>query len=105
MSPTQRTLAELRKRGYECVQIVEHWNPFAKRRVDLWTFVDVIGIAPDNRVTGIQCTSRDNVSARVTKIVESPNLPVLQRANVRILVWGWGKMASGKYELREVDLS
>ena len=34
-SPTQRTLKYLRDKGYTA-QVVEHWNAFAKRRIDLF---------------------------------------------------------------------
>ena len=39
ITPTQRTLKHMRERGYTC-QVVEHWNPFARIRQDLYGFID-----------------------------------------------------------------
>ena len=101
-SPTTRSLAELRKR-YELVDIVEHWNPWARKRKDLYNLFDIIAIGPG--VCVVQTTSGDNVSKRVMKIVESDALPVLQRAGVKVLVHGWRLNSKNRYVLREVDLS
>lgn len=101
-SPTQRTLAELRKRGYPLVQVVERWNPFAHVRQDLFGIIDVVAVGPD--IVGVQATSASNVSARITKITESAALPVLRKAGIRVLVHGWRKVGS-RWQLREVELS
>jgi chemotaxis regulatin CheY-phosphate phosphatase CheZ len=103
VSPTQRTLKHLRDQGYPLVQVVERWNSFARRRIDLFGIIDVVAVGAD--IVGVQSTSGSNVSARVTKIMESQALPVLRKANIRVLVHGWTKRANGRYELREVDLS
>lgn len=104
MSPTQRSLKHLRDNGYQ-VEIVEHWSPWAKRRNDLWGFVDLLAI---NRETGdilaVQTTSGTNVSARVKKITDHENLPLLRKANISIHVHGWSKLKSG-WTLRVEDLS
>lgn len=106
VSPTQRTLAEMRKRGYELVQVVEHWNQFARRRIDLYGIIDVVCVGgPSNDIVGVQATSGTNVAARVTKILESDAIQVLRRVGIKVLVQGWRKNAKGRYELREVDLS
>lgn len=97
-SPTQRTLAELRKRGYRA-QTVERWNPFAKVRQDLFGIIDVIAVG-NGETVGVQATSASNVSARVRKIAEAEAVPDLRKAGWKLLVWGWDK---GK--LREVDVS
>lgn len=104
-SPTQRTLKHLRGQGFPLVEVVEHWNAFARVRHDLFGIIDVIAVSPTTGVTGVQCTSGDNVSARVKKIVDSDALHVLKLAGWRVLVHGWRKKANGRYELREVDLS
>lgn len=103
-SPTQRTLKHLREQGFPLVEVVERWNSFAKVRHDLFGIIDVIAVAPSG-VTGVQCTSGDNVSARVKKIVDSDALHVLRLAGWRIVVHGWRKNSRGRYELREVDVS
>ena len=102
-SPTQRTLKHLRAAGYPLVQVVERWNPHAKVRQDLFGVVDVLAVGSD--IVGVQATSGSNVAARVRKLTDSPALPVLRKAGVRVLVHGWRKAASGRWTLREVDLS
>ena len=104
-SPTQRTLAELRKMGVPLIQIVERWNAFARIRQDLFGFIDILAIDADGTVLAIQATSRDNVAARVAKIAESDAVIWVRKAGWQIEVWGWGKMASGKWEVRKVDVS
>ena len=36
MSPTQRSLQQLKHLGYHA-RVVERWNPFVRRREDLWS--------------------------------------------------------------------
>ena len=98
ISPTQRSLAEMRKRGYLC-SVVEHWNMFAKIRQDLFGFVDIICIG-DNETIGVQSTSYSNVSARINKIANHDNVGAVRKAGWRILVQGWDGT-----KLREVDVS
>lgn len=104
MSPTQRSLAHLRSAGY-VADVVERWIPGARIRKDLWGFVDILALGPEGEIVGVQATSRSNVTARVKKIAEHENVAAVRRAGIRILVHGWGRMASGRYELREVDCS
>lgn len=103
MTPTQRTLAEMRKRGY-LAAVTERWNAFARIRQDLWGFCDVLCLG-DSEVVAVQCTSADNVSSRIRKIEDSEHLVAVRKAGVRILVHGWRKGSNGRYSLREVDVS
>ena len=99
-SPCQRTLKKLRGDGY-LVQVVEKWNPFARIRQDLFGFIDLIAVL-DSETLAVQVTSASNVSARVKKIAEHPNVGAVRKAGWRIEVWGWTK---GKKEPRIVDCS
>lgn len=66
-SPTQKSLKLLRERGYS-VFITEHYNAFAKVRVDLYGFIDIVGLHPKERgILGIQTTTGTNLSARIKK--------------------------------------
>ena len=103
MSPTQRTLEHLRAAGYPLVQVVERWNPRAKVRQDLFGIVDVLAVN-EVGIVAVQTTSASNVAARITKITDSPALPILRKAGIRVLVHGWAKR-KGRWTLREVDLS
>lgn len=88
-SPTQRTLALLRKNGYTAA-VVERWNAYVKIRQDLFGFADLVAIHPD--VSGtlyVQTTSGDNHSARVSKIVkcEAAKSCVMARNRVQVISW------------------
>ncbi|MDH5251877.1 MAG: hypothetical protein OEW25_01010 [Nitrospira sp.] len=99
MSPTQRTLAELRKRGYTAY-VVERWNPHAKIRQDLFGFIDILGMRPGEPLLAIQATSAGNVNARVTKIMATPLSQDWISTGSRLEVWGWAKRgAKGKRKL------
>ena len=102
-SPTQRSLAHMRKLGYT-VAVTERWNPFAKIRQDLFGFVDVLCIG-NGETVAVQCTSGDNVSSRVQKIADHENTPAVRKAGWKIVVHGWRRDSKGKYVLREVDCS
>lgn len=97
-SPTSRSLAELRKRGY-LAAVVEKFNIFAKIRQDLFGFIDILAIRR-GEIVGVQATSSSNVSSRVKKITDHENVGAVRESGIRILVHGW----DGK-KLREVDLS
>jgi hypothetical protein len=105
VTPTARTLRELRLRGLEA-DVVERWiggGGFKVRR-DLFGCWDVAAVGNGELVL-VQTTSGSNVAARITKIAESPATPKLREANVRLLVHGWRKNAKGRWVLREVDVS
>lgn len=98
VTPTQRSLKYLREEGYT-VAITEHWNSFARRRVDLWGFCDLVAIRKGETLC-VQTTSASNVSARVKKIAEHENTAAVRDAGWGISVHGW----DGK-KLRMVDVS
>lgn len=100
-SPTQRTLEHMRGLGYLC-QVVERYNAFARVRVDLYGFIDVLCVRGED-IVGVQSTSGANVASRVTKITEHPNWPLVCKA-IRVIVHGWRKNAAGRWVLREVAL-
>lgn len=93
VSPTQRSLAALRERGYLC-QIVERWNPHARIRQDLFNIGDILAIR-DGETLLVQTTTRGNVQARVKKIADCEHLPAILRAGWKIEVHGWGKLKEG----------
>jgi hypothetical protein len=100
VTPTARSLAYLRDQGYHA-EVVEQTKrvPGKVWKVDLWNFIDIIAIRR-GEVLGVQVTSRSNVSSRVKKITDSPLLPLVREAGIRVLVQGW----DGE-QMREVDLS
>ncbi len=65
MSPTEKTLAWMRKNGYFAT-VVERWNSFAGLRQDLYGVIDVIGLKKGETLA-VQATSKSNMSSRVAK--------------------------------------
>ena len=102
-SPTELSMKEMRKRGY-LVQVTERWNAFAKIRVDLFGFIDVLCVKK-GEIVGVQATSYSNVPARVNKIADHENTPIVREAGIRILVMGWRKDSNNRWTFREVDCS
>lgn len=105
LSPTQRSLAALREAGYTAA-VVEHWNPHARIRQDLFGFVDILAIR-DGETLAVQATSRSNVSSRVRKIKihEHDNLAAVLGAGWRVQVHGWGqRKPRTPWECRTVDI-
>tara|TARA_Y100001938_G_C8061938_1_gene417841 strand:+ start:483 stop:791 length:309 start_codon:yes stop_codon:yes gene_type:complete len=102
VSPTQRSLKKLREDGYEPVEIVEKYvrTGAGGFRKDLFGFCDLLALHPNGEILCCQTTSRSNVSARVKKIEDHPNLDIVRKCNIRIVVHGWDKD-----RCREVDLS
>lgn len=103
VTPTQRTLKEMRERGYLC-EVVEKRIPFKPITKDLFGFIDILCVKA-GEIVGVQATSRSNIASRVKKIAEHENVGKVRDAGIRILVMGWGKMANGRWEFREVDCS
>lgn len=105
MSPTARSLARLRKRGYHAA-VVEHWNSHIKVRQDLWGIADVIAVHPMWReFVLVQATSVSNISSRVNKVKASRNLAPWILAGGRFVVHGWRKLKSGLWDVREVEIT
>ena len=68
MSPTQLSLRKMRGDEFRAY-VVEHWNAFAKIRQDLFGFIDILGVF-EGRTLAVQSTTKNNISARVHKIME-----------------------------------
>lgn len=89
ISTLQRSRELLEADGYH-VEVVEQ-NIRTKRRVfkrDLWNFADILAIRR-NEVLAVQTTTSSNMSSRVSKITESPLLPRVREAGIRVVVHGW----------------
>lgn len=103
-SPTQRSLALLRKEGW-IAEVVEKWIPVTKRRKDLWGFCDILCIKSGVGVLAVQTTSYSNASARVKKIQESEIVGAVRDCNIGIHVHGWKKNKKGRWECKIIDIS
>lgn len=97
-SPSARTLAECRKRGW-IAQVVERFNSYTNRLVDLFGVIDVVVITPTG-ILGIQATSGDNHASRRVKIFDEPRAKAWLQAGAALQVWSWSKRgSSGKRKL------
>lgn len=107
MSPTARTLAELRRLGY-VAEVVERWIPRTKIRVDLFGTIDVVAVR-EGECLGVQATSGSNAAARLNKAKAEPRLAAWLRAGCRFEVWSWrlaGVRGARKvWTLRRVSLA
>jgi hypothetical protein len=101
-TPTQRSLARLRKAGY-IAEVVERWNPHARVRHDLWGFIDILCIK-DGETLGVQTTTKANMRARERKIVEHENYPALVAAGWAIHVHGWVKVGN-RWQVEVIELN
>lgn len=103
LSPTQLTLRHLRKDGWQA-EVVEHWNPHARRRVDLFGFVDVLAVGEQGTIA-VQATTAANVSSRVKKINEHENRDKVLAAGWKVVVYGWEKRKGRWVLAREVKIT
>lgn len=97
-SPTQRTLAELRKRGWTA-QVVERRLPRTFTTVDLFGVIDVVAIVPSESpampslkpgaILGIQATTGAHHADRRAKILAEPRALEWLEAHGRLELWTW----------------
>lgn len=103
-SPTERTLALLRKEGH-LTAVVEKFNPYIKIRQDLFGFIDVVAIHP--KVVGVlavQTTSGTNLMTRIAKAQKLKALKAWLISGNHLEFHGWRKMGkAGKRKLWQVD--
>lgn len=108
-SPTQRSLALLKKRGYRAA-VVEKWNPHARIRQDLFGIIDILAIREGETLAVQACAgSGGAAAARQRKIEDSDAIIDIRAAGWGVHVHAWRKrQLKGKrpeWVCREVDLS
>jgi hypothetical protein len=103
-SPTSRSLAQIRERGYQ-TWIVEYWNNFSRKRVDLFGIFDILAVG-NGETLAVQTTSRTNMSARAKKIADSEYIGACREAGWRIEIHGWFKNEkTRRWEVKVLDIS
>lgn len=115
----QRSREELKRQGCQTWIVEKPFNPYTKRREDLFNLFDLVGIRGDLvGVTGVQACGED-VASHIRKVTQgytdgkgltippNPYLRVWLQAGNRAFIWAWRKRgATGKrklWELREVE--
>lgn len=71
--------------------MVEHWNSYARIRLDLFGFIDLLWIRPDGVLVGIQACAGSSHAARRSKILASDMLPHWLQCGREVEVWSWAK--------------
>lgn len=90
MSPTSRTLARLKKLGYDA-DVVERWIPRARVRKDVAGCIDVLAYHPELGIVGIQATTATNHAHRRVKAMQEPRLRRWLQARGQFQIWSWSK--------------
>jgi hypothetical protein len=107
MSPTARSLAECRKRGWTA-QVVERWNQYARVRVDLFGCIDLVALTRQG-ILAIQACAGGDHAKRMAKVLAEPRTKLWLGDGGRFEVWSWSKLgAVGKrktWQLRTSDVS
>ncbi len=90
MTPTARSLKELRRLGWT-VAIVEHWNAYAHIRQDLWGFADLLAMKPGFGFIAVQCCAASSNAARIDKVSSCDAAYTFIESGGKIYVHSWGK--------------
>ena len=98
LSPTQRTLRELRKQG-RLVDVCERWvinpkHPAGGFRKDMFGFIDLVVLDPEQGIVAVQSCGQA-FKQHVDKILDSEcteNAIEWLQCGGKIEVWGWRKV-------------
>lgn len=94
---TQRSLAWLRKEGF-LPTVVEHYNPYARRKFDLYGFADIVALNPRfNGVLAIQTTTAAHLQERIKKAEKLDAFHLWIKCGNQCLFQGWRKHC-GRWE-------
>lgn len=100
-SPTARTLAECRKRGWDAQVVERPWNKHTKKTLDLFGVIDLIAIVPPvnplvppvagdaSGILGIQATTGAHHADRREKILAETRARKWVDAGGRLELWTW----------------
>jgi hypothetical protein len=70
--------------------VVEHWNPHARVRQDLFNVIDIVAITPTG-LLGIQACAGSSHAARRAKVLAEVKAAAWTAAGARLAVWSWSK--------------
>jgi hypothetical protein len=96
-SPTEHTLNYLKKIRAEA-RVVERWNPWAKRRHDLWG-ADILA-RQGMKLLAIQSTSGAHHADHVKTACANPDVQNWLVCGVAFEIWSWSRQGkAGKRKL------
>lgn len=102
MSPTSRTMQQLRCEGWH-PEPVERWLPRVGIRKDFLGMFDLLALKIGEPLLAIQTTSASNHSTRVKKLLASPLLALWLQCGQRAEVWSWSQH-KGRWQARREAL-
>lgn len=90
----------MRDAGYYC-QVVERYNQYSRRRLDLFNFIDIVCVHPEKTgVVGIQVTTTGHLNERIKKAKDLPEYSAWISAGNTAAFHGWAKRGkAGKRKL------
>jgi hypothetical protein len=101
MSPTQRTLRQLRIEGCFCAS-VERFNPHVGPhgiRQDLFGIIDIIALNPEIGVVGIQACAGSGFNHHYKKLTEENAQATknwLETPGTKLFIWAWRKVKKNR---------
>lgn len=91
--PTQRTIKTLKELGFT-FEVVERWNSWAQKRIDLFGIGDVLAMREGIGLLMIQTTSGDHHANRRMKALAESRLLTWLRCGGRFEIWSFSKKRS-----------
>jgi len=95
-TPMQRTLKVIKEMELMYWK-VEYWQPWARRRIDLFNIIDLLVL--DSGILGIQVTGADVASHR-TKLADTEKHYTIEwiKAGGLLQIWSWRKLVKKRGE-------
>ena len=85
------SLEMLRNEGWQC-QKVEHWNAFARRRQDLFGFIDILCMSESHCCfLAVNAMQSQEINNHVAKLRKSIMATIFLACGGRIHLHGWKK--------------
>jgi len=106
-STLARSLKLLRDEGWIAAK-VEHWNPFAKIRQDLFGFIDIVALSmstdyEDGQICGIQVVNT-HLPEHITKIRENKAAQAWIACGAGIIIHNWKQRSKNKIKRWECEV-
>lgn len=104
MTPMQHAIGYAKEHGFH-YDIVEHWNPYSRKRHDLFGFADLVlvrvserrGTASSPSIWFVQVTSAANHAAREAKVRGNEVARVIAEIpSARVEVWSFPLRLTGE---------
>ncbi len=91
MTSNARSLRYARSLGW-LIEVVERWNPHAKKRHDLFGFIDLVAVQPGRGVVAIQACGGSSAAEHRRKIQAEPNATKWLADGDVLELWTWRKL-------------